>query len=320
MPSTALPRVSICLLTYRRAHVLPRTLDSLLRQTHSDFELIINDDCSPDDTATVCLEYARRDPRIRYCRNERNLRYTGNQNAAIQRARTDYVGFVHDGDLYRADLVEKWTEALVRHPTAALVFNTAEYLDEYGNVVGTYRHPYTSLVQGLQLFDEMLLTTSSPIFGITMVRRSRVVAVGPFDPRLPVLADIDMWLRLLLGNDAAYVAEPLYAIAPREADHQNSYENWRVHAEHELIHALNYRRRFGEVANPEATAAHRAITKMFWRMRLQALAACVRHVRPAAFYRGLAFCRERPRPLELVDIPDSVLSWDSLCGAEPGAS
>jgi len=75
-----------------------------------------------------------------------------------------------------------------------------------------------------------------------MVRRSRVLEVGPFDARLPTLADVDMWLRLLLKYDVAYVAEPLYAIAARESDHHNNYGNWRVRQESELIHELNWRR------------------------------------------------------------------------------
>jgi glycosyltransferase involved in cell wall biosynthesis len=64
-----LPFVSICLLTYNRASELPKTLDSLLAQTHSDFELIINDDRSPDDTEAICREYEKKDTRVNYFKN-----------------------------------------------------------------------------------------------------------------------------------------------------------------------------------------------------------------------------------------------------------
>jgi len=207
MTHAQLPRVSICLPTYKRAHLLPRTLDSLLSQSHGDFELIINDDRSPDNTEEVCREYAGRDPRVRYFRNSENLRYAGNQNAAICRAATDYVGIVHDGDVYRKDMVEKWTLALTRHPTAALVFNAVEVLNFDGQVVSTHRHRYGGHIPGRELLDEMLESEGSPIFGIVMVRRARVLEAGPFDTRLPVLADVDMWMRLLLRHDAAYIAE-----------------------------------------------------------------------------------------------------------------
>src|SRR5262245_20774625 len=97
---TSLPRVSVCLLTYKRAHVLPQTLESLLAQQHGDFELIINDDRSPDDTEQVCREFARRDSRIRYFRNPQNMRYANNQNCVILRASCEHVAIVHDSDLY----------------------------------------------------------------------------------------------------------------------------------------------------------------------------------------------------------------------------
>jgi len=244
MPGNPLPRASLCLLTYKRAGILRRTLDSLLAQSHGDFELVINDDCSPDETEDICRSYARQDSRVRYHRNPSNLRYAGNQNAALLRARTDYVGIVHDGDLYRSDMLEKWLSALVSQPSAAIVFNAVEKLDEHGKVIGIFRHPYGELTQGHTLLDQMLVELASPIFGIVMVRRSAVLEAGPFDPRLPVLADVDMWMRLLVNHDAAYVAEPLYAAAPREVGHHNSFRNWNVREEHELIHALNFRRRY----------------------------------------------------------------------------
>ncbi len=283
-----LPRVSVCLLTYNRACLLPRTIESLLAQSHGDFELLINDDRSTDGTEDVCRRYERLDSRVRYFRNARNLRYADNQNAAVVRAATEHVAIVHDGDVYRADLVEKWTRALVAHPTAALVFNALEQMDERGGTVCVYRHPYGPLVPGLELFDEMIRSSSSPIFGIVMVRRACVWAVGPFDPRLPVLADIDMWLRLLLRYDAAYIAEPLIKIAPREAGHQNSSTNWRVRRENELIYALaSARRHPGDPA--KVARLRREIAPIVWKKRLAAWSYCVRHGRWRAASEGVAF-------------------------------
>src|SRR6266851_7432426 len=95
--------VSICLTTYNRASVLPKTLDSLLAQTSSDFELIISDDCSSDDTQDICRRYAAKDRRVKYFRNERNLNMPGNLNAAIRRSTGVYIANLHDGDVYRTD-------------------------------------------------------------------------------------------------------------------------------------------------------------------------------------------------------------------------
>jgi len=270
-----LPFVSICLLTYKRAKNLGRSLDSLLAQTHPDFELIINDDCSPDETEAVARSYEKRDPRVRYCRRKRNLRYAGNQNAAIDRARSDYVAIVHDGDVYREDLIEKWVTALIKYPTAALVFNDVALLNNSGETTVIVHHPYPPLVSGQRLFDEMILRWDSPIFGIVMVRKSCVKSVGPFDTQFPVLADVDMWLRLLLKFDGAFIDEVLYNIAARENDHISRDVNWSIVAENERIHRLNAKRRYPD-DNCEHEQLSKRLDKLFFRLRLQNLYFCLK--------------------------------------------
>jgi glycosyltransferase involved in cell wall biosynthesis len=303
----SLPRVSVCLLTYKRASALPGTIESLLDQSHADFELIINDDNSPDDTEDVCRQYARRDSRIRYIRNPQNLRYAGNQNAALLRATTDYVAIVHDGDIYRRDLVEKWTRALVEHPSAALVFNALEVMNRDGCVERVYRHPYERLVRGIDLFDDMIRRTDSPIFGIVMVRKNCVYSVGPFDPRFPVIGDVDMWLRLLLRYDAAYIPEPLLKVFPREVDHHNNSANWSIRREHELICALNTARRY--TGDPIKLAEiRREIAPMLWRVRVRALLSCLRRGKLRGALEGLVFLSLR-RDFTLGAGPDSVHTW-----------
>jgi glycosyltransferase involved in cell wall biosynthesis len=225
------PTVSACLLTYKRAAVLPRTIGDLLSQSFTDFELVINDDCSPDNTKEICEAFAAKDPRVRYCRNERNLRYAGNQNAAVTRARGKYVAFLHDGDRYSPQLFERWVAAMEKCPKAALVFNAVNVLDREGNVSGGYDHGYNPCNPGLEFYDHMLTSIHSPIFGIVMARRDALLAAGPFDVSLPVLADIDMWFRLLSQGDVAYVPERLYSIYPREADHPNARVNWAIRDE-----------------------------------------------------------------------------------------
>jgi glycosyltransferase involved in cell wall biosynthesis len=301
------PRVSVCLLTYNGAKTLRASFDSLLAQKLEDFELIVNDDCSTDDTGQLCRSYARRDPRIRYFRNPRNLTFAGNQNAAILRARSDHVALVHQGDIYRSDMLEKWDAALDAHPTAAIVFNAQEQSDPEGNVECVHRHPYPPLVRGLTLFDEMIRSPASPIFGIAMVRRRHVVEAGPFDPRLPVLADVDMWLRLLLRHDAAYVSEPLVRAAARDLHYRPHSTYFSVRREHELIYALNTARRYpGEPA--KVARLRREIAPMLWKLRLEALAYVAWHRQWRLVAEGLQLVT-RHADFAGGDLPDVVHDW-----------
>jgi glycosyltransferase involved in cell wall biosynthesis len=266
------PTVSACLLTYKRAPVLPRTIGDLLNQTFRDFELVINDDCSPDDTEVICREFERRDSRIRYFRNDRNLRYAGNQNAAVERARGKYVAFIHDGDRYSPRLLERWVEAMDASPSAALVFNAVNVLDHDGSVARGYDHAYAACTRGLGFYDHMLTSIHSPIFGIVMARRDALVATGPFDPSFPVLADIDMWFRLLLHGDVAYVSERLYSIYPREADHPNARVNWRIRAELTRIYRVACDRRYPR-GSPGWRRARRQVDRALLKADARDLAA-----------------------------------------------
>jgi glycosyltransferase involved in cell wall biosynthesis len=305
-----LPPVSVCLLTYNRASVLANTIECLLNQTHADFELIINDDCSTDATAEICEKVARRDSRVRYCRNPSNLRYADNQNAAILRAQHEHVAIVHDSDIYHPSLLEEWTKALLAQPSAAIVFNAVHFLNRERERERTYVHPYAPLVSGRTMFDEMLLMLNSPIFGIVMVRRSRVLAAGPFDPRLKTLADVDMWYRLLLRHDVAYLSEPLYSIAAREVDHHNTYTNWKVSAEAALIYELNWRRRFlGDPASAERV--RRMLAASVRKQQRGQLLACVRHLRIPALLEGVRFLRAQP-PFGASIASDSVTTWAAI--------
>jgi len=122
--------VSLCLTTCNRATVLPATVDSLLSQTFSDFELIISDDCSTDHTEEICRDYQARDPRIRYFRNNRNLKMPGNLNAAIGRATGEYIANLHDGDVYRAERwPAAWSAASIIAVTEPLPFVPAMWTD-----------------------------------------------------------------------------------------------------------------------------------------------------------------------------------------------
>src|SRR3954465_13746774 len=91
------PRVSVCIPTYRGAGHLRTSIDSVLMQTFRDFELIVTDDHSPDDTFAIASSYG--DPRIRCLRNERNLGAEGNWNRTLEQARGHYVKLLPQDDV-----------------------------------------------------------------------------------------------------------------------------------------------------------------------------------------------------------------------------
>lgn len=105
MSAVQAPRVTIGIPTYNRAaSTLPLTLDSALRQTHPDIEILVADNASTDDTAR--LVQARQDPRLRYLRHSHNICANDNFNFCLEQARGEYFLLLHDDDLVDPDFVD----------------------------------------------------------------------------------------------------------------------------------------------------------------------------------------------------------------------
>lgn len=217
----SLQRQSICviLVTYNRARYLGATIESLLRQTVDDFELLISDDCSPDETELVAREYESRDPRVRYRRNSTNLGIARNLNAALTAVRGDLIAITHDGDLYAPTLLADWREALERCPSAAFVFNDYAVVDGEGRRLRVFTAKVPPCMPGSYLIEKHFFPRrfTSPVWGTVMARRSALLGEGGFAERFGPWTDVDMWLRLAETYDVAYVPKALISLPTRDA-------------------------------------------------------------------------------------------------------
>lgn len=286
--------VSICLTTYNRARVLPATVDSLLAQSFGDFELIINDDCSTDDTAKICRAYEARDPRVHYFRNAANLKMPGNLNAAISRATGEYVANVHDGDFYRPDLIEKWKAALDAQPRAAFVFNQYQSFDQRGNP-RIDRAPLEERMDPHEIARQFFSVLTSCVWGTVMARRAAYLATGPFNPDYGFISDVDMWLRLSRDHEVAYVAEPLITITPREPEHPYAFVNWRIWFWTLSMYAahLDYYR---ATLPAEVEGFRTSYPRRRRKLLLRDMLICLKHRRSDRVREGLAIWRDARDP------------------------
>ncbi len=100
-------KVSIITPAYNAEKFLPQTIESVLNQTFCDYEMIIVDDCSVDNTFAVASEYAQKDGRIRVIRHEKNGGVAAARNTALAAARGDFIAFLDADDLWVSDKLEK---------------------------------------------------------------------------------------------------------------------------------------------------------------------------------------------------------------------
>lgn len=132
-PGAPAPAVTIGLPVYNGERYLRQSLDSLLAQTFTDFELIISDNASTDSTEQICREYARRDPRIRYVRQASNIGAGPNHNLLPPMARAPYFKWASHDDVYDPELLRKCVEVLRTRPEATLVHCWDARIDPDGN-------------------------------------------------------------------------------------------------------------------------------------------------------------------------------------------
>ena len=164
------PAVSLCVPTFNRAHALGRTLDSLLQQTFRNFELLIVDNASSDETAEVVGRFD--DPRIRYYRNSRNLGMYPNWNRCLDLSRGEYVAIYHDHDLYDPRIVERAVAILNSHPEVSFVYTGVRTIDRAGRNVRTWAEAWwPALVPGRRIARRMARRWSSFVQASTVMAR-----------------------------------------------------------------------------------------------------------------------------------------------------
>lgn len=201
------PRVTFIVPCYRLAHLVGDCVGSILNQTVDDLEVLVMDDCSPDDVAGALSPFS--DRRLRHIRNEPNLGHLRNYNRGIDLARGAYVWLISADDrLCRADAVERLITALDRHPRAGFAFSPAIGIgDAPGKRYGD--HGPVDQVFESGVFARRMLEGNSVPAPTGVVRAACYHAGLRFPTDLPFVGDWYIWGRLALEHDVAYVADPV---------------------------------------------------------------------------------------------------------------
>jgi glycosyltransferase involved in cell wall biosynthesis len=132
------PPLTIGLPVYNGQNYVSESLDSLLAQTYSDFELIISDNASTDGTEEICRDYAERDSRVRYVRQRVNIGAAPNHNYLVQAARGRLFKWAAHDDLFGPKLVDRCIEALDDRPELILAHAYMGIVDEQGKTLDVY--------------------------------------------------------------------------------------------------------------------------------------------------------------------------------------
>jgi len=205
------PEISVCIPVYNAESFVGQAIESALSQTWTDFELIVLDNKSTDNTLKVIRKY--KDKRLRVIAHKSNLGAEANWNAAVNEAKGRFVKLLCADDYIYPDCLAKQHAVLVRAKHAALVCAARDIVDESGKKIMRRGPSKEEFLQG-RAAVRRAIRGGTNIFGETssaLFRAEARKAAGPFDASIPYVIDLDMWSRILLHGDVILMPDVVSA-------------------------------------------------------------------------------------------------------------
>lgn len=218
MFETNSPKVSICIPIFNGADYIRQAIHSVLEQDYQDYEIIVVDNASTDQTVEI-LEamLLRGGDRIHVYKNDQNIGLAGNLNKCLEYARGEYIKFLCVDDLLLPGCLGKMVAGLDTYPTVTVVCGGRLAVNKTGESLGFRRYaPRTEVVSGYKVISRSLFV-GNLIGEPTAVMFRKRDLVSPFREDLPQLMDIEMWFRLLEQGDLLSLQDPLCAIRIHDA-------------------------------------------------------------------------------------------------------
>ena len=207
-----MPIVSVIIPTYQHAHFVGQAIESVLAQTYEDYEIIVVDDGSTDNTSEVLAEFGNQ---IKAIHHQENRGLSAARNTGIMASHGSLVAFLDADDVWMPDKLEKQVPLFERNESVGLVYSDLSYFDKNGILPGTAfegASPQSGMVHSAIFVRDFIPMPT------VVVRRSCFDVVGLFDETLMACEDHDMWLRISETWAVDFVNEPLarYRFAPTQ--------------------------------------------------------------------------------------------------------
>ena len=205
-----MPTVSVIVPAYNQGHYLEECIQSVLKQTYEDFEIIIVDDGSTDNTQEVSTSFS--DSRVHYIHQE-NRGLSGARNTGIKKAKGSYITYLDSDDLFLPKKLEVLIDNFETEPDFGIIAGQAIVINEHGEKLGeVFDTPPPK--------DHLQFLMGNPLHvGSVLIRYEWQIKAGYFDENLRSYEDWDMWLRLVrAGCNFGWVAQPvsLYRFHPAQ--------------------------------------------------------------------------------------------------------
>ncbi|MCS3695713.1 glycosyltransferase [Salinibacter ruber] len=217
------PLVSVLMSVHNSAEYLAGALESIINQTYQNFEFLITDDCSTDESPSIILRYAERDDRIRFFRNEENQGLTKSLNDMLQRAEGDLIARMDADDISRLRRFERQVSAFEEEPIPDVVFSNTRLIDKNGDPICISWRPSKKKI--VDLLGQRCYIPHPTV----MARLEALREVGGYDENYWTGQDHDLWERMkACGADFRYLPDVLldYRLNPDSVRAESSDDYW----------------------------------------------------------------------------------------------
>lgn len=210
--------VSVIVASYNHAGYLRRRMDSLIAQSYENIEIIVIDDCSPDNSVEILREYADH-PKVKLTIREQNGGWVTVSNQGVSLARGEFIIFANCDDDCEPRMIERLVDALQKHPSAGVAFCRSLMVDAESRVMGddfTVRAPDfrarcagDTLISREEMRRFLMHSCVIPNLSAALMRRDCFERAGTLSHDYRACSDWDLFFRQVDYCDFAYVAEPL---------------------------------------------------------------------------------------------------------------
>ncbi len=214
--------ISIITASYNYSEYIRETIESVINQTYTDWEMIIVDDCSTDNSVEIIKSFD--DDRIKLYVNEKNLGLSKTIHKALEKATGDWVVFLESDDKITSDYLERKIEITQKYPEVNLIFNDCEFFGDESRIktFNTALAKTRSVLKNKQypqnMFYEFYHNNKIFTFSAVMAKRSDLLKIS-YNPKLDYLLDWHLWIQMAYLGKFYYISDKLTFWRL----HQNSY-------------------------------------------------------------------------------------------------
>ena len=248
------PKVSVILTSYNHSKYLRESINSVLEQTFTDFELFIVDDASTDNSWEIINSYS--DVRVRAFRSKVNTKYGGDLRKAISELATgEYIAIHHSDDVWEPRKIEKQVAFLNAHPETGAVFTQVSIIDENSDTYEDQSHYYYRIFEQhnrsrYEWLNHFFYYGNALCHPSILIRKICYEDCGLYRYGLAQIADFDMWVRLCLKYEIYILPEKLvrFRVLANEMNASGNRPDARIRGEFEFLQMYE---NYSEIKTPD---------------------------------------------------------------------